>query len=105
MSLVQILKSFSAAQPSEQKSAEKAPDRCFAEVREVIHRSSRCWRELARLQWVVSKLTVFALRGDVSVNERFMRVPLFILQVFSNTAGRNIDRMVMKMLKWIKVED
>lgn len=103
--LEQILKSSSTERPAEQKSAEKACDRCFAKVKEIVHRSSAIFRELARLQWVVFKLTVFAPRGDVSVRERSMRVPLFVLQVFGNTVGRTFNRMAMKMMAWVEVKD
>lgn len=103
--LEQILKSSSTERPAEQKSAEKACDRCFAEVKEIVHRSSAIFRELARLQWVVFKFTVFAPRGDVSIRERSMRVPLFVLQVFGNTVGRTFNRMAMKMMAWVEVKD
>ena len=82
----------------EQKAAEKACNAWLADAKEAFQKGRAVSREIARLQWVVFKLTVFAPRGDVPVKERLVRVPLFVRQVFMSTVNRILNPMAMKLL-------
>lgn len=61
-------------------------------------------RELARLRWLVFRLTVFAPWGDVDVAKRLIRIPLFLGQTLIGTIMRIFNSFGVAMLKRIKVE-
>lgn len=98
ISINQVLQAGSKQQSAEQKAAEKACNAWLANAKEAFRKGRAVSRGIARLQWVVFKLTVFAPRGDVPVKERLIRVPLFVRQVFMSTVNRFLNPMAMKLL-------
>jgi hypothetical protein len=98
ISFNQFLQAGSKQQSAEQKAADKACNAWLANAKETFQKGRAVSREIARLQWVVFKLTVFAPRGDVPVKERLIRVPLFVRQVFMSTVNRFLNPMAMKLL-------
>lgn len=62
-----------------QKAVDDTFNRLIAQMGERFHASAPLYRQHAHLQWAVFKLTVFAPYEDVGLEERAIRVPLFIL--------------------------
>jgi hypothetical protein len=104
LSFNQILQAGSKQPSAEQKAAAKACERYLADMKEAFQKGRAVSREIALLQWVVFKSTVFAPRGDVPVKERLIRVPLLVRQVFKSTVNRILNPMAMKLLAWLGCE-
>ena len=97
--LQQILENFSKDQTATtlRKSEFARFERFFCEAR-------LARRELARLRWLVFRLTVFAPWGDVSVAERLIWIPLFLGKTLIGTILRIFLFGGVAMLKRIKLE-
>jgi len=78
-----------------QQALDETFDRFIAQAGELFRAGRPLYRQQAHLQWVVFELTVFAPWEDVGYEERALRVPIFVLQIFGTTVVRILNRMGM----------
>jgi hypothetical protein len=87
------------------QSVKASRDRDDAQMRNFLLEERIAIRELARLRWMVFKLTVFAPPGDVAVWERLIRVPIFVLQMVGSTVSWGMNRMGMVVFRQVNFRD